>query len=177
LRVLLEALVWTDHPYESTRRQQTLLYVGGEGGTGKSQIVKAIEAGMSLIGRKHEVILMTPTGVATDIMGGNTYHTYLGISIGPSQGTAMSSQGRRLRSRKTVMFVDEVSMMDLTMISVIDNNCKIAKSLDRSSSDLSGGLPIVILIGDFFQFPLVQGPVLWKEARRGAGEDENDRLL
>ncbi|KAI3286470.1 hypothetical protein DTO002I6_8141 [Penicillium roqueforti] len=175
-RVLSEALAWADHPYDSSQRKQTLLYVGGEGGTGKSQIVKAIEAGMSPLGRKHEVILMAPTGAAADNIGGNTYHTSLGISIDRSRGAAMSSPVRRLWSQ-TIVFVDEVSMMDLTMISVIDNHCKIAKSLDRSSTDLFGGLPVVIFIGDFFQFPPVRGPALWKEPRTGAGEDENGRLL
>ncbi|OKO94694.1 ATP-dependent DNA helicase pfh1 [Penicillium subrubescens] len=175
--VLSEALTWADHPYDSSQRKQTLLYVGGEGGTGKSQIVKAIEAGMSLVGRKHEVILMAPTGAAADNIGGNTYHTSLGISIDRSRATAMSSRVRRLWSRKTIMFVDEVSMMDLTMIGVIDNHCKIAKSLDRSSTDLFGGLPVVIFIGDFFQFPPVRGPALWKEPRTGAGAEENGRLL
>jgi hypothetical protein len=176
-RVLSEALAWADHPYDSVQRKQTLLYVGGEGGTGKSQIIKAIDAGMNLIGRKHEVILMAPTGAAADNIGGNTYHTSLGISIDRSRGTAMTSRVRRLWSRKTIMFVDEVSMMDLTMIKVIDNHCKIAKSLDRSSTDLFGGLPVVIFIGDFFQFPPVRGPALWKEPRRGRDEDENGRLL
>jgi hypothetical protein len=176
-RVLSEALAWVDHPYDSTLRKQTLLYIRGEGGTGKSQIVKAIDAGMDLLARKHEVIVMAPTGAAADNIGGNTYHTSLGISINRSRGTTMSSRVRRLWSRKTIMIVDEVSMMDLTMASVIDNHCKIAKSLDRSSTDLFGGLPVVIFIGDFFQFLPVRGPALWKELRRGAGEDENGRLL
>ena len=55
------------------------------------------------------------------------------------------------------MFVDEISMVDLTMLSLIDNHCKIAKSLDRSSPEFFSGLPTVIFIGDFFQFPPVVG--------------------
>ena len=47
-----------------------LLYVGGEGGVGKSQVIKAIVAGMDLIHRKGEVILMAPTGAATNNIGG-----------------------------------------------------------------------------------------------------------
>lgn len=176
-RVLSEALTWADHPYDSSQRKQTLLYVGGEGGTGKSQIVKAIVAGMNLVGRKDEVILMAPTGAAADNIGGNTYHTSLGISIDRSRKTGMKSRVRRLWSRKTIMIVDEVSMMDLRMISVIDNQCKIAKALDRSSPDLFGGLPVVIFIGDFFQFPPVLGPALWREPRRGIDEEDNGRLL
>ncbi|THC87309.1 hypothetical protein EYZ11_013246 [Aspergillus tanneri] len=46
-------------------------------GFGKSQIIKAIAAGMDLVHRKHEVIFMAPTGAAADIIGGNTYHTFL----------------------------------------------------------------------------------------------------
>jgi hypothetical protein len=176
-RVLSEALAWVHHPFDSSQRKQTLLYVGGEGGTGKSQIVKAIVAGMNLIGRKDEVVLMAPTGAAADNIGGNTYHTSLGISIDRSRKTGMNSRVRRLWSRKTIMIVDEVSMMDLRMISVIDNQCKIAKALDRSCPDLFGGLPVVIFIGDFFQFPPVLGPALWREPRRGLDEDENGRLL
>lgn len=50
-RILSDALQWAQYPYDSTRRKQTLLYVGGEGGTGKSQIIRAIVHGMDLIGR------------------------------------------------------------------------------------------------------------------------------
>jgi hypothetical protein len=48
-RILGEVLHWTDHPYDASQRRQTLLYVGGEGGVGKSQIIKGILAGMDLI--------------------------------------------------------------------------------------------------------------------------------
>lgn len=75
------------------------------------------------------------------------------------------------------MFVDEISMMDLAMINVIDNHCKVAKSLDRSSPDLFGCLPVVIFIGGFFQFPPVWGPALWKEPRGGKDDDANGRIL
>jgi hypothetical protein len=36
------------------------------------------------------------------------------------------------------MMIDEVSMIDLSMLSTINNQCKIARSLDRSSPDLFG---------------------------------------
>lgn len=48
------------------------------------------------------------------------------------------------------MIVDEVSIVDLSMLSVINNYYKIARSLDRVSPDLFRGLPMIILIGDFF---------------------------
>lgn len=124
--------------------------------SGKSQIIKAIVAGMDLILRKDEVILMTPTGAAADNIGGNTYHTSLGMSINKTQEAVMGSRVRRLWSRKTIMIIDEVSMTDLSILSTINSQRKIARSLDRSSPDLFGGLPIVILIGDFYQFSPVR---------------------
>jgi hypothetical protein len=36
---------------------------------------------MDLLERKDEIMLMAPTGAAADTIGGNTYHTSLGISI------------------------------------------------------------------------------------------------
>jgi hypothetical protein len=60
------------------------------------------------------------------------------------------------------MVIDEVSMIDLSPLSIINNHYKSARSLDRSSPDLFGGLPVVILMGDFCQFPPVRGQPLWK---------------
>jgi hypothetical protein len=74
----------------------------------------------------------------------------------------MGSYVRGLWAHKTIMFIDKIGMMDLNMLSVVKNHFMIARSLDRSSPDLFGGLPVVILKGDFFQFPPVRGPALWK---------------
>jgi hypothetical protein len=174
-RILSEALSWACLPYDSSQRQQTLLYVGGEGGVGKSQIIKAIVAGMDLLRRKHELILMAPTGAAADLIGGNTYHTSLGISLNRSRAAAKGLRVRRLWSRKTIMVIDEVSMIDLSTLSAINSHCKSARSLDRTSPDLFGGLPIVILMGDFYQFPPVRGQPLWKPPQNDA--DTDGRLI
>lgn len=79
--MLSAAIAWRDNPYDASRRDQMLLYVRGEGGTGKSRVIKAIVAGMDLMMRKHEVILIAPTGAAADNISRNTYYTSLGISI------------------------------------------------------------------------------------------------
>ncbi|KAH6699886.1 hypothetical protein BKA61DRAFT_621230 [Leptodontidium sp. MPI-SDFR-AT-0119] len=63
------------------------------------------------------------------------------------------------------------------MLSTVNRQCKIAKSLDRSSPDLFGGLPIVLLMGDFYQFSPVRGPALWQNPRQGNDEHANGRLI
>jgi hypothetical protein len=176
-RILSDALSWSGVAYDASRQEQMLLYVGGEGGTGKSQIIKAIVAGMDLICRKDEVILMAPTGVAADNIGGNTYHTSLGIGISKTQKPTVPSRIRKLWSNKTIMIIDEVSMVDLSMLSTIENQCKIARSLDRDSTELFGGLPIVLLMGDFHQFPPVKGPALWKEPRNRNDGDAKGQFI
>jgi hypothetical protein len=170
-KVLAEVLICANHPYDPSQRKQTLLYVGGEGGVGKSQIIKAIVTAMDLIHRKNEIILMAPTGAAADFIGGSTYHTSLGISLNRYRRTGVGPRVRRLWSRKTIMIIDEVSMVDLSALSIINTHCKIARSLDRSSPDLFGGLPMVILMGDFCQFPPVQGQALWKLPRNETDHD------
>jgi hypothetical protein len=170
-KVLSNVLICANYPYDHSQRNQTLLYIGGEGGVGKSQIVKAIDAGMDLIRRKDEVILMAPTGAAADVIGGSTYHTSLGISLNRYRRAGVGARVRRLWARKTIMIIDEASMIDLSALSIINTRCKIARSLDRSSTDLFGGLPVVILMGDFHQFPPVQGQPLWKLPRNETEQD------
>jgi hypothetical protein len=48
------------------------------------------------------------------------------------------------------MIIDEVSMMDLGILSIINNHYKTAQSLDKTSTDFFGSMPMVILIGDFY---------------------------
>ncbi|KAJ5367173.1 hypothetical protein N7541_001114 [Penicillium brevicompactum] len=135
-RVISNLLACVNHPYDSSMRKQTLLYVGGEGGVGKSQIIKAIVATMDLIHRKDEVILMAPTGAAADVIGGSTYHTSLGISL---------NRYRRGGVSPRIIFAS------------------------------FWGLPVVILMGDFHQFPPVQGQALWKLPRNDT--EQNGKLI
>jgi hypothetical protein len=65
------------------------------------------------------------------------------------------------------MVVDEVSMIDLTMIGMIDNHCKIAKSLDISSLDLFRGHPI-IFIADLFLVFTYSGYSVIEGTKKGA---------
>ena len=176
-RVLSGALTWKDHAYDASKRDQMLLYVGGEGGVGKSQVIKAIVAGMDLIRRRNEVILLAPTGAAADNIGGSTIHTALGMSIAKKQKPSVSPRVKNLWSNKTIMIVDEISMVDLSMLHTINNQCKIAKSLNRGSPDLFGGLPVVIFMGDFFQFPPINGPPLWKDPRHGNDGDSDGQMI
>ena len=106
--------------HRTSTDDQALVYVGGEGGVGKSQIIKAIRFVMRALNREHELILMAPTGAAADNINGNTYHTCLGIR---PKSNSESANARRSKMRldqiwrsKTVMILDEVSMVDMASL-------------------------------------------------------------
>ena len=103
-RVLSEALARKDHSDGESKGQQFRLLVLGKAGVGKSWIIKGIKAGMDLVDRKKEVIVMAPTGLASSKIGGSTYHTALGVPIiRRKERTTVPSRVRRLWSEKTIM--------------------------------------------------------------------------
>ncbi len=61
------------------RSDQLLLYVRGEGGVGKSRIVKAIHLGFSFLKRRKELLIAAPTGAAAANIGSTTIHGSLSI--------------------------------------------------------------------------------------------------
>ena|SRR5947207_229994 len=98
-----------------------LLYIRGEGGVSKSQVIKVIVASMDLIYCKDEVILIVPTRDATDNISENTYYTSLGINCNQTQKSSMSSHINKLRSREMIIIINEISMIDLSMLNKINN--------------------------------------------------------
>jgi hypothetical protein len=170
-KIISEALTWKVHPYDSTKRIQTLMYIGGEGGTGKSQIIKTVIAAMTLLHRDQEIMLMAPTGAAADNIGGNTYHTALGMSVGNRSNRKPPRRIQQLWSRKTIIMIDEISMVDLRTLARINERCKMARCLSADSPELFGGVPMVVLMGDFYQFPPVQGLPLWRQPEANREEE------
>lgn len=61
------------------RSYQLLLYIRGEGGVGKSRIVKTIHLGFSFLKRQENLLVAAPTGAAAANIGGATIHGALNI--------------------------------------------------------------------------------------------------
>jgi hypothetical protein len=68
-------------------------------------------------------------------------------------------------------------MMDLGILSIINNHYKTAQSLDKTSTNFFGGIPMVILMSDFYQFPPIHGLLMWKTLRSGNYNDHNGQLI
>jgi len=49
------------------------LYIGGMGGTGKSQVIKALISFFEQRKESHRMIIVAPTGSAAALLAGSTY--------------------------------------------------------------------------------------------------------
>ena len=135
--------------------EQLKLYIGGMGGTGKSQIIKALISFFEKRKESHRMIIVAPTGSAASLLAGSTYHSVLGINDNFSTARSVSQVRARLDGVDYV-FLDEVSMLschDMYKISA-----QMAKASNQYNTPFGG--KNVILAGDFAQLP----PVAGKEA-------------
>src|SRR5436190_23862523 len=57
----------------------------------------------------------------------------------------------------------------------IDKQCKVMKNLDTNSTAVFGGLPVVIVLGDFHQFSPVRAKALWQ--KQESHEEERGQQL
>jgi hypothetical protein len=137
------------------RPNQMLMFLGGEGGTGKSEVLKSLTEYLTRMGRSYLLRTGAMTGSAAENVGGSTLHTLLGLSINKSGGqddnngpSPMSSEAQSALAPMKILFIDEVSMVGFKDL------CQISTKLQTafSNTDPFGGISI-IYAGDFYQLP------------------------
>ena len=132
--------------------EQLKMYLGGMGGTRKSQVIKALIVFFERPNESHRIIVMAPTGNAAALVGGSTYHSILGLNDKSSFAVSLSKVRSRLDGVNYIL-LDEVSMLschDLYKISV-----QLAKAFSEPNKQF-GGMNFVFA-GDFGQLPPVGG--------------------
>ena len=133
---------------------QLKMYIGGIGGTGKSQVIKAITEFFNQRGEAFRFIIVAPTGSAAALLGGATYHSVLGIN--EKSGGITAKQLTQIRTKLNgvdYFFLDEVSMLsayELYKISV--QLCRV-----MNKPDVPFGGVNMLWAGDFGQLPPAMG--------------------
>ena len=61
--------------------EQLIMYLGGMGGTGKSQVIKALMHFFKSRNESHRFVVLAPTETAASLLQGSTYHSFLGVPI------------------------------------------------------------------------------------------------
>jgi hypothetical protein len=142
--------------------EQLKMYLGGMGGTGKSQVIRALKTFFENRNESHRFIILGPTGTSAALLGGSTYHSFLGINMNNNNKNenAMLTQVRSRLEGVDYIFIDEVSMLACHEMYKISS--QLAKCLNVL--DLPFGGVNMIFAGDFAQLPPVGGASLYSGA-------------
>ena len=150
--------------------KQLLLYMQEKGGVGKSRVVKALEMGFAFLDRRKKLVISAPTRCAAEGIRGSTMYTALEVNT--CRGRNFVAKKNARWSQRSSLMIDEVSIIDLKLLTIIDKQLRKAKGSDTSSMTFFRGLLLVVLMGDFYQFAPVTRKALWDEPH---GEDEVHR--
>jgi hypothetical protein len=139
--------------------EQLKMYLGGMGGTGKSQVIKALIHFFTHRKESHRFAILGPTGTSAALLGGSTYHSYLNVQTGKSRRNEATSiaQIKGKLDGVEYIFIDEVSMLACHEMYKI--SAQLAKAL--GIYDLPFGGMNMIFAGDFAQLPPVGGASLY----------------
>ena len=146
---------------------QLLAYLGGAGGTGKSQVIRAIRDVFARKEMGRRLAVCATSGAAAAELDGQTLHSAVRLTIAGrdtdgglstvSQNEenpirAINADERELYLEKLMFVVDEVSMLAGADLLEMDKNLKEFRGCD----DDFGGVPVILFAGDFRQFPPVR---------------------
>lgn len=130
------------------------VFLTGEPGSGKSYTVNAYVAWLRE--RGIEPAITASTGIAATHIGGMTIHAWSGVGVKRQMSEwdleallEKESLVRRVRGT-TVLLIDEVSMLDAHLLTMVDQSVRTI----RGSVRPFGGMQVVF-VGDFFQLPPV----------------------
>lgn len=140
---------------------QLRMLIHGMAGTGKSQVIKCIISLFEELGEKNTLAVLAPTGSAASLIGGSTYHSFLGINIHSVKAAKNNSSMnieclQRIKSIRYII-LDEVSMISLQHLYTISTQLQLGK--DQKTMPFGG--VNMIFAGDFGQLEPVKGASLF----------------
>lgn len=144
-----------------------LMYLGGEGGTGKSRVIEALTELARAAGMTGSVRTCAPTGIAASLVGGQTFHSLVGVR-GKEDFKLNKTPTKKCieqLSGMSLLIVDEVSMLSRKNLGAL--NCFLRHVTEKNIA--FGGIH-VILCGDFFQIPPVASEPVYLELSEKEGQ-------
>ena len=148
---------------EAPSVQPLHIFLTGQGGCGKSHLIKTIYHAVSKLllrkdsnPEKPRVLLLSPTGVAAVNISGTTIHSALGIhaKVFAPLNDKMRASLRNKLSEVAVLIIDEISMVSDKLFK--DIHLRLCEIFGVSTTIPFAGKTI-IASGDFFQLPPVMG--------------------
>jgi len=142
-----------------SRTLSVRLAVLGPAGTGKTALGRIICKKLKENGKKFAVL--GPTGVSSANLGGSTIHSFLNIpykgvsSFHTLLGSPISSKFREIVRSLDFIIIDECSLVSCELLNYF--HLRITRALRPKKKHIS-----YILMGDFFQLPVVCGTPLYR---------------
>lgn len=108
---------------ESSKNEPFCMYLGGEGGTGKTRVIEALLHFAKMWDRVGAVRSCGPTGIAASLVRGQTFHSLIGLRGDAKPNTKRKPTKRAIEEFAgfVMLIVDEVSMMGRRNIGAL--NC------------------------------------------------------
>ncbi|XP_044718018.1 PIF1-like helicase domain-containing protein [Hirsutella rhossiliensis] len=131
---------------------QHLQYTGGPGGTGKSRIIDALKGVFAARNQPHLLQITGTSGSSAAHIGGTTIHSACGLDShrDPNKPPPPFSEAKKwIWKQKLVLVIDEVSMLGGA---TLHNVSRHLQALRDCPDEPFGGMPVVLLMGDFYQF-------------------------
>lgn len=164
LAIIEKLKEWIDFPQQhqenpSLKFRPLLLTVRGEGGTGKSHVIKVVTNAVEKVFDVKVSITCAPTGNAAYNVKGKTCHSFFSIDI-ESGTVGILSQSRQSKLKETLqrllmIIIDERSLLSCEDLAKVHSNCANFAHGSRTNHLPWGGIPIVVLLGDDKQIPAV----------------------
>ena len=139
------------------------VFLTGQAGTGKTFLLKEIIQHLQVQHGVAQVGITATTGKAALPLSGLTIHSFFSIGLGKQSAYKLldllfsrDDITKKIKDLK-VLIIDEVSMLDADLFEKLEFLCRHI----RGNSHPFGGIQL-ILCGDFFQLPPVQGSYIFK---------------
>ncbi|CAF4213337.1 unnamed protein product, partial [Rotaria magnacalcarata] len=139
---------------------QLIMSIPGCGGTGKSQLIRALTKYFLVTKRTQMVRKLAPTGIAAAEIGGMTIHSFLGEQRNSGKPRTIKAGDLKLEKEWKLieyLLIDEMSMVGLTLLAKLNRIISAAKHVDPQIP--FGGVN-VIFFGDYLQYrPVYDAPL------------------
>ena len=155
----------------------------GCGGTGKSYIINTIiDMIRTLTSSNDTVQIAAPSGAAAYNVQGSTLHNLLGIRVNNPEDPLGEKAVDRLKDqleRLLVLIIDERSMISSKLLAAAERNTRQCIYKGQNSTELWGGLPVVLLFGDDYKLmPVTKNGAIhgYAKQQEGAYQHVTDKM-
>ncbi|CAF4095943.1 unnamed protein product [Rotaria magnacalcarata] len=103
---------------EDEKREQLIMCVPGCGGTGKSQLIRALTAYFTQANRAHKLRKLAPTSVAAAEIEGMTIHSFLGYGRNRKSKSKVINRPGQMTHENAWRFVEYVILDEMSMVGI-----------------------------------------------------------